>query len=192
MSSRSKKWTVQLLTAVIAFALCGGPEWAQAQQSPSPATNPPETTQAPAPDQQQDQQPAPDAAPEGGAAQQPSSRPGVVDPSQGPLNPAPAPDTGTLPEAPSASSQPATTPEAVPQQSRPRSSQPVGVGTAQQAPTAGGAASKPAGNAIAPAKQRQYRSLLIKLGAIAGAGVALGTVLALSKGTKSTPPGSGR
>ena len=70
------------------------------------------------------------------------------------------------------------------------SPEPVGTAAAQRAPTAGGAASKPAGTAIAPAKQRQVRSLLIKLGAVAGAGVALGIVMALSKGTPSVPPGA--
>jgi xanthosine utilization system XapX-like protein len=34
------------------------------------------------------------------------------------------------------------------------------------------------------------RSFLIKLGAIAGAGIALGTVYALTRGTSSTPPGA--
>jgi hypothetical protein len=58
--------------------------------------------------------------------------------------------------------------------------------------TVGGGASKPAGTAIAPAKQRQYRSFLVKLGLIAGAGAALGTVYALSRGTSSVPPNSGR
>ncbi len=69
---------------------------------------------------------------------------------------------------------------------------PLGAATAQQGPTAGGAASKPAGSAIAPAKQRQVRSFLIKLGVIAAAGGAIGAVYALTRGTSSTPPGSGR
>jgi hypothetical protein len=56
---------------------------------------------------------------------------------------------------------------------------------------AGGAASKPAGTAIAPAKQRQVRSFLIKMGAIVAGAAALGTVFALSKSSPSTPPGSG-
>jgi hypothetical protein len=70
------------------------------------------------------------------------------------------------------------------------SSEPLGTAAAERTPTAGGAASKPAGTAIAPAKQRQVRSFLIKLGAIAGAGLALGTVFALSKGTPSKPSGA--
>src|SRR5436190_123451 len=66
--------------------------------------------------------------------------------------------------------------------------QPVGAATAESVPTSGGAAAKPAGVAIAPAKQHQTRSLLIKIGAFAAAGVAAGTVYALSRGTSSTPP----
>ncbi len=103
---------------------------------------------------------------------------------------APAP----LPNAPSA--QAAQNPQPADSSSRPtpqkQDQNPLGAAAAQQGVTAGGAASRPAGNAIAPAKQRQMRSLLIKLGAIAAAGAAIGAVVALSRGTKSTPPGSGR
>jgi hypothetical protein len=67
---------------------------------------------------------------------------------------------------------------------------PLGAATAQQGQTAGGAASKPAGSAIAPAKQRQVRSLLIKLGVIAAAGGAIGAVYALSRATNPKPPGA--
>ena len=38
--------------------------------------------------------------------------------------------------------------------------QPLGAATAEGVPTVGGAASRPAGEAIAPAKQNQRRSLL--------------------------------
>jgi hypothetical protein len=44
--------------------------------------------------------------------------------------------------------------------------------------------------AIAPAKQKRSRGLLIKLGALAAAGAAMGTVYALSRGTGSTPTGA--
>ena len=67
---------------------------------------------------------------------------------------------------------------------------PEGTATARGARTLGGPASKPAGSAIAPAKQHQRRSLLIKIGAIAGAGAALGTVYALTRGTPTRPPGA--
>jgi uncharacterized membrane protein YczE len=51
-------------------------------------------------------------------------------------------------------------------------------------------AAQPAGVAVAPAKQRRVRTIVLKVGAIIGAGVALGTVVALSEGTSSKPPGA--
>ena len=70
--------------------------------------------------------------------------------------------------------------------------QPLGAAAAEKGVTRGGAASRPAGTAIAGTKQRQSRSLLIKFGAIAAAGAALGTVYALTHGTGSVPPGAVR
>ena len=67
---------------------------------------------------------------------------------------------------------------------------PLGTAAAEIDVASGTTASKPAGVAIAPAKQHQSRSLLIKLGAVIGAGVALGTVMALSSGSPSRPPGA--
>ena len=67
--------------------------------------------------------------------------------------------------------------------------QPVGAAAAQLGRTTGGAASKPAGAALAPTQQRHSRSLLLKLGLLAGAGIAVGTVAALSKASPSKPPG---
>ena len=67
--------------------------------------------------------------------------------------------------------------------------QPVGAAAAQLGRTTGGAASKPAGAALAPAQQHHTRSLVLKLGLLAGAGVAVGTVAALSKASPSRPPG---
>jgi len=83
---------------------------------------------------------------------------------------------------------PAAVPEAAAGQSQNNAHKPVGTAAAPYEPTMGIAASRPAGAAIAPAKQHQVRSFLIKLGAIAAAGAAIGTVYALSKGTSSTPP----
>lgn len=54
----------------------------------------------------------------------------------------------------------------------------------------GSPAARPLGVAIAPAKQRGRRSLLIKVGIVAGACVAVGSVFALSKGTSAKPPGT--
>jgi hypothetical protein len=222
-TTKSKRWATAVLTPALAFVLCGGPQMATAQQTSTaqPAQEQSsaasQTQAAPPADQQtttaqptsqQPSQNAPDQTQPASQSetavqqQQQQGRPGMVDPSQGPLTPVPSttPDQTPavqpqdLPDAPSATQgqAPADQQTPAPRQNKPRTTQPVGVGTAQQAPTAGGAASKPAGAAIAPAKQKQYRSLLIKLGAIAGAGAALGTVYALSRGTKSTPPGAGR
>jgi hypothetical protein len=154
---------IKSMVPVLAFALCGAPEVLQAQQ--------------------------PSQSPQ-------SSQSGTsVDPSKGPLQPIP---TETLPNAPSAdrpaentdmtqNPQAATPPpqtKAEPQQ------EPLGAATAEGVPTVGGGASRPAGAAIAPAKQNQRRSLLIKLGVIAAAGVAAGTVYGLSKGTSAKPSGN--
>lgn len=67
---------------------------------------------------------------------------------------------------------------------------PVGTAAAETETPTGVAASNPAGAAIAPAKQRRVRMLFIEVGAIVGAGVALGTVAALESASPSKPPGS--
>lgn len=94
-----------------------------------------------------------------------------------------------LPENPGQNSttQPSNAP--VPAQSQPpQKPEPNGTAVAPQIETSGGAASKPAGVAIAPPKQRRVRSLLIKLGVLAGAGIAIGTVAALSAASPSHVP----
>jgi len=111
-----------------------------------------------------------------------------VNPSQAPLQP-----VTTYPDAAgnAQSQSPAGPPDAPqPQQPKQSSAEPQGAATAERVPTAGGSAAKPAGVAIAPAKQHRTRSLLIKFGAVAAAGVAAGTVYALSRGTSSNPPGT--
>jgi hypothetical protein len=65
-----------------------------------------------------------------------------------------------------------------------------GAAAAPAVEVTGNAVSRPAGSAIAPPKQRQVRSFLIKMGLIAGAGVALGTVAALSLSSPARVPGS--
>jgi hypothetical protein len=72
----------------------------------------------------------------------------------------------------------------------PAGQKPVGTAAAESVPTSGVAASQPAGTAIAPGKQRRTRSLVIKVGALVGAGIAVGTVAALTLGTSSKPPGA--
>jgi len=68
--------------------------------------------------------------------------------------------------------------------------EPVGTAAAEWMPLTGVAASRPAGAALAPAKQRRARSVLIKMGAVLGAGLAVGTVMALSAASPSKPPGA--
>jgi hypothetical protein len=72
----------------------------------------------------------------------------------------------------------------------PTQSQPSGTAAAPGVPVTGHAVSRPAGAAIAPRKQKQIRSILIRVGLIAGAAAAVGTVIALSKGSPSKPPGT--
>ena len=93
-----------------------------------------------------------------------------------------------LPENPGRSSTPSpNTP--VPQNNVPPApQQPSGTAVAPEVQVSGGAASKPAGVAIAPPKQRQIRTWLIRFGFIAGAGVALGTVAALSAASPARVP----
>jgi hypothetical protein len=69
-------------------------------------------------------------------------------------------------------------------------SETTGTAAAQALRPSGNLASRPSGAAIAPARQRRVRSFLIKLGVVAGAGVALGTVFALSHASPSIPPGA--
>ncbi len=66
----------------------------------------------------------------------------------------------------------------------------VGTAVAEAPPSSGIAASQPAGVAIAPAKQRRVRTIVLRMGAIVGAGVAVGSVVALTAATSSKPPGA--
>jgi hypothetical protein len=66
---------------------------------------------------------------------------------------------------------------------------PVGTAAAEAPSTAGVAASQPAGVAIAPAKQRRARTIIIRTGAIIGAAAAVGIVVGLTEATSSKPPG---
>jgi cytoskeletal protein RodZ len=67
---------------------------------------------------------------------------------------------------------------------------PVGTAAAEAPKVSGITAAQPAGIAIAPAKQHRVRTIVIKVGAIMGAGAALGTVIALTAATPSKPPGA--
>lgn len=182
-----KKIGSSSLAIVLSLLLCNTPQDLMAQNT-SQAT--PQATLA------TESQAAPDrnTSPDGQAQ---STRP---DPSQAPLAPAPtarpAENNSVPPDAPSEvqrtqqAQQPETTPVMQPALQRPAN--PLGTATAQKGATRGGVASKPAGEAIAPAKQRQVRSLLIKVGLIAAGAAAIGTVVGLTRGTSSVPPGAAR
>jgi hypothetical protein len=98
----------------------------------------------------------------------------------------------TLPESPSPTQSqsaaqggtPATSPSASEQQPE-APPKPVGSAAAPFEKTTGVAASRPAGAVIAPAKQHRARSILIRVGIVVGAAVAIGTVVALSHGSPS-------
>lgn len=149
-------------------------------------------------------QTTPQDAPQEQAEPQPQQPNVTADPAQGPVEPVPSTaqegseeSEQELPDAPSADRAPAGEADAqaapaqgTPAQPLPSTQQPAGTAAAEKTATVGGAGSKPAGTAIAPAKQRQVRSLLIKLGAIAAAGAAIGIVYSLSRSSPSTPPGA--
>lgn len=92
----------------------------------------------------------------------------------------PTPPAQTTPEAPN---QPSP-------QTEPAGSVPTGAAGAKAAAAKGAPASRMVGAAIAPAKQRNHHSLLIKVGLIAGACIAVGVVVGLSKASPSKPPGA--
>lgn len=109
----------------------------------------------------------------------------------GPVNPSIA--ENALPENPAPASQAPgqsqqnIAPQTGPAQPQDNGHKPVGTAAAPYERTMGIAASRPAGAAIAPAKQRRVRTILISLGVVAGAAIAVGSVAALSHGSPSRP-----
>jgi hypothetical protein len=98
---------------------------------------------------------------------------------QGSAQQSPSATVSTAPSDP----QPQSTTQPPPQK-------PVGTAAAEPTRAGGIAASQPAGVAIAPAKQRRVRTIVIRVGAIVGAGVAVGSIVALTAATSSKPPGA--
>lgn len=88
-----------------------------------------------------------------------------------------AASSNTLPETPA--------PTAAAQQQK--ENEPLGTAAAPYEKPLGAAVSRPVGAAIAPGKQRRRRTLLISIAIVVGAAAALGTVVALSKASPSTP-----
>jgi cytoskeletal protein RodZ len=101
--------------------------------------------------------------------------------------------SNSLPDAPQP--QQAQTPQqssqASQQSSQTSSTQtPSGAAGAKAATPKGAPVAQTVGAAVAPAHQRGHRSLLIKVGLLAGAAVAVGTVVALSERSPTRPPGT--
>ena len=202
----AKHWTTRVLSCALVLALCGIPELMQAQSMPRNQAEAPPVQDERTPSDAQSAAPAtlPDApssaqtlqtVAQNTPAPAPTPQPGQNAPSTPPDQNPPAQNTPVPNGTTGATPVPATTPapnQAPPAQNAPAkpAAEPVGAAAAQSGVTTGGAASKPAGMAIAPAKQRQVRSFLIKMAAIAAGGAAIGTVVALSKGSPSKPPGA--
>lgn len=72
-------------------------------------------------------------------------------------------------------------------QQQPDQNKPLGTAAAPPESTMGVTASRPAGAVIAPAKQRRERAIFVRVALVVGAGVALGTVMALTHATPSQP-----
>lgn len=175
----SRNLCTRTLAATLSFCLCGAPKLI-AQTASSPAT---QTQQTPADPRFNGVKPDPAAGP-----QQPKLSP--QRPDSGPALPnAPVEQQPAVQPATPAASNESKGIQTV-QRPTTQMEPPTGVATAEKGVTQGGAASTPAGAAIAPAKQRQVRSLLIKMGVVAAGAVAVGTVIGLSKGTPTAPPGS--
>jgi hypothetical protein len=194
----------RVISSVMVLALMFHP-FAYAQDPPlPPASGNPTQTQGPASPQPDVADPAArPSAPQPSENQLPDS-PGTVQsrPSQQQPDPANGPAAQAPPDSPQSSDQvPGSSDPAQPAsnqsntqpstQQQPQSPhEPVGTAAAESVQTTGVAASRPAGAAVAPAKQRRARSILIKVGALVGVGVAVGTTMALSQGSPSRPPGS--
>jgi len=186
--------TIRLLSCVLVVALCGIPEALQAQSAAQTRRHGISGEEPPPQDQRTPVEPAVSGQDTGGEAaalpDAPSSSRLVAQAQAAPVPPADAP-VAPPDEAGSAATTPTPNQDAqTPPAAQKPAQEPAGAAAAQTGVTSGGAASKPAGMAIAPAKQRQVRSLFIKLGAIAAGGAAIGAVVALSKGSPSKPPGA--
>jgi hypothetical protein len=117
------------------------------------------------------------------ASPQQSSDPNAAAP-QAAAQPQPEqqPKDSSLPDAPQAQTQ---TPAEQQQSPAPSGSAGAKAATVKGAPVA-----QPTGAAIAPARQRGHHSLLVKVGLLAGAGIAVGAAVALTERSPSRPPGA--
>jgi hypothetical protein len=155
------------------------------QQAPSGTPQPASAPQLPdAPAAQ------PASAPQSPAAQQnlPRASSTTPGPQLASVAQPPAPQSQSLPPSSGESSSQTT---AFAQQQDPdqgnQTQKPVGTAAAPLPRTSGVAGSRPAGAAIAPAKQRRVRAFFIRFGIIAAAAGATGAVIGLSHASPSRP-----
>lgn len=113
-----------------------------------------------------------------GSSRLDSSQSGASDPAQ----------TSTSSTSLDSSTQTQAAPAAAEQDVKPQ--RPVGTAAAEAPVVSGVTAAQPSGVAIAPGKQHRARTIMIRVGAVVGAGVAIGSVAALTAGTSSKPPGA--
>ncbi len=195
---------VGVASAIWLVLFCTSAAFGQ-QNSSSPTTSSPTNGQTPAPEAVLSQKP--DATdPSGSAATAdpltPESPSGELPESPGAMRTKDKDNDSvehqeTAPPTPADQAAPQE-PEALPEQRQaappsPRVTtqhEPLGTAAAESIPITGVAAFRPTGAALAPAKQRRVRSLLIKVGAVVGVGVAVGTTMALSQSSPSRPPGA--
>jgi hypothetical protein len=179
-------YLLRIMIVVLTFVLCGGPQLMQAQEQTTLAqttprqqenTNPVPATSDQANPQPTDQQETQNQNAEQSQTVGSTQQNATPDPSKAPQKPT----DSSLPNAPSSTQKNS--------QQQPEEA-PAGAAAAQAGKTAGGAASRPAGTAIAPAKQHQTRSLLIKIGAVGAGAAALGIIYGLSRSSPSVPPGA--
>jgi len=159
----------------------------QRAQAEKPQAAPPDNDNAPVP-------PMPPLDPSESVSSSPSSdllpdSPGAIESAKLETQQAPVEQQS----AQSQNSQPAAQqpPPAMPpatMQATPK--EPLGAAAAETVPTMGIAASRPAGAALAPAKQRRVRTILIRMGAVVGAAAAVGVTMALTEASPSKPPGA--
>jgi hypothetical protein len=172
----SRDWLVGAIARVMIVALMSSITYAAPQAQASPGNEPSGTDKVP------DSPGALQTQSQGNSNQQLSGQQQLV--------------PGDSPSAQSANQQSVTAQnEAQPANSAstsqaPEPHQPLGTAAAESIPTMGIAASQPAGAAVAPAKQRRVRTILIRVGAIVAGAAAVGAVVALSEGSPSRPPGA--
>ncbi len=94
------------------------------------------------------------------------------------------------PSAAQGSDQPTAQPSAAQGSDQQPTLPPSGAAGAKASDAKGAPAAQPVGAAVAPARQHSHRSLLIKVGLVAGAAIAVGTVVAFSAKSPTRPPGA--